>query len=101
VSVAIVGTAGNQAFAPNPVAAAVGDTVMFKNNDSTVHHIVLDDGSADLGEVAPGATSRGAPVRTGNATNFHCVLHTSMVGSINGRSAPEPPPCPDPTGYGC
>ena len=53
VSVAIVGTAGNQAFNPNPVSAAVGDTVMFKNNDSTVHHIVFDDGSADLARLRP------------------------------------------------
>lgn len=101
VSVAIVGTAGNQAFNPNPVTAAIGDTVMFRNNDSTVHHIVFDDGSADLGEVAPGSTSRGAAVRSGNATNFHCVLHSSMVGTINGAKAPEPPPCNDPLGYGC
>lgn len=101
VSVAIVGTSGNQAFNPNPVSAAVGDTVMFKNNDSAVHHIVFDDGSADLGEVAPGSTSRGGAVRSGNATNFHCVLHSSMVGTINGAKAPEPPPCNDPLGYGC
>jgi plastocyanin len=101
VSVAIVGTAGNQAFNPNPVTAAVGDTVMFKNNDSSVHHIVFDDGSADLGEISPGATSRGAAVRGNTATNFHCILHSSMVGTINGQKAPEPPPCPDPLGYGC
>ena len=101
VSVSIVGTAGNQAFNPNPVSAAVGETVVFRNADSTVHHIVFDDGSADLGEVAPGSTSRGAAVRSGIATNFHCVLHSSMVGTINGQKAPEPPPCPDPLGYGC
>jgi plastocyanin len=101
VTVAIVSSTGNQAYRPNPVAASAGDTVMFRNNDTTLHHVVLDDGSADLGDVAPGATSRGVTLRNANATTFHCTIHPSMVGSINGREAPMPPPCPDPSGYGC
>jgi plastocyanin len=101
VTVAIVSSIGNQAYRPNPVAANAGDTVMFKNNDAAMHHIVLDDGSADLGEVAPGAMSRGVAVRNANATRFHCTIHPSMVGSINGSTAPEPAPCSNPYGYGC
>lgn len=101
VVVSIVGSSGNGAFKPNPVAAATGDTVIFRNNDSAVHRIVLDDGSADLGTLTPGSTSRGFTVRSATAAKFHCTNHTSMVGSINGDSAPEPPPCPDPSGYGC
>ncbi len=72
---------------------------MFRNNDSTLHRIVMDDGSGNLGDIAPGATSRGLTVRSASALNFHCTLHSSMVGSINGASAPDPPPCSDP--YGC
>jgi plastocyanin len=101
LTVAIVGSTGNQAYRPNPVAANAGDTVMFRNNDTAMHHIVLDDGSADLGDVGPGATSRGVTLRNANATTFHCSIHPSMVGSINGREAPQPPPCVDPSGYGC
>jgi plastocyanin len=101
VAVNIVGSIGNGAYQPNPVAANVGDTVMFRNSDAAMHHIVLDDGSADLGAVAPGGTSRGFTVRTTSAVNYHCTTHPSMVGSINGSTAPEPPPCPDPYGYGC
>ena len=74
---------------------------MFRNNDSTMHHIVMNDGSADLGEVGPGATSRGVMLRSTAASNYHCTIHPSMVGSINGASAPDPAPCPDPYGYGC
>ena len=59
----------------------------------------MDDGSADLGDIAPGATSRGFTVRSASAFNFHCSLHPSMVGSINGATAPESPACNDP--YGC
>jgi len=99
VTVSVVGSSGNRAYQPNPVLASTGDTVMFRNNDATLHRIVMDDGSADLGDIAPGATSRGFTVRNTSALNFHCTLHPSMVGSINGASAPEPPPCNDP--YGC
>lgn len=101
VTVAIVASTGNTAFQPNPVRANSGDTVIFRNSDSVMHHLVMDDGSADLGNIAPGASSQGMTLRNANATSFHCTLHSSMVGSINGASAPEPPPCLDPYGYGC
>lgn len=101
VAVTIVGSIGNSAYNPNPVAANAGDTVMFRNSDAALHHIVLDDGSADLGAVPPGGTSRGFTVRNATALTYHCINHPSMVGSINGTTAPEPPPCPDPYGYGC
>ena len=101
VTVSIVSSIGNGAYRPNPVMANSGDTVVFRNNDAAMHHIVMDDGSSDLGDVAPGATSRGITLRNASATKFHCTIHTSMVGSINDTVAPEPAPCPDPYGYGC
>jgi plastocyanin len=101
VSVAIVASTGNSAFQPNPVRAVSGDTVVFRNNDTVMHHLVMDDGSGDLGDVMPGATSRGLTLRSANATNFHCTLHSTMVGSINGATAPETPECRDLYGYGC
>jgi plastocyanin len=100
VTVAVVGSVGNTAYQPNPVRASAGDTVMFRNNDAATHRIVMDDGSADLGDVAPGATSRGFTVRSGSALRFHCSIHPSMVGIINGETAPEPP-CIDSSGYAC
>ena len=86
----------SSAFNPNPVPASAGDTIAFKNNDSIVHHIVLDDGSADLGDLAPGATTRSITVK--GAGNFHCTIHSSMVGAINGP-IPDAPPCPAGPGY--
>lgn len=100
VTVNIVGSTGNTSYQPNPVSAKTGDMVMFRNNDGVAHHIVMDDGSADLGTVNPGATSSGFTLRNGSAANFHCTLHPSMVGSING-ALPETPYCSDPYGYGC
>jgi plastocyanin len=93
VTVSIVGTKGNASFVPDPVATSSGDQVMFKNNDLTTavgHHIVMDDGSVDFGNLAPGASSSAKGVGTGG--NFHCVNHPSMVGSINGAVAPTPAP---------
>jgi len=101
VTIAIVASTGNTAFQPNPVKANSGDTVIFRNSDSVMHRLVMDDGSADLGEIGPGAVSRSMVLRSASATNFHCTLHSSMVGSINGAAAPEPPACLDPYGYGC
>ena len=97
VTIAINGTSGSTAFNPNPVAANAGDMVAFKNNDSTMHHIVMNDGSADFGDIAPGATSRAmaAPPKAGN---YHCTIHPTMVGTINGDKAPDAPPCTNP-GY--
>ena len=75
---------------------------MFRNSDATLHHLVFDDGSGDFGEIAPGTTSRGVVVRNANPSTFHCTLHATMVGSINGATAPDTPPCvPDVYGYGC
>lgn len=102
VSVSIVGSSGNTSFSPNPAKANAGDTVTFRNSDVTMHRLVLDDGSGDFGEVAPGSTSRGVVVRNANALTFHCTLHATMVGSINGLTAPDTPPCvADIYGYGC
>jgi plastocyanin len=88
---------GPNAFNPNPVPASAGQTVAFKNNDSTAHHIVLDDGSADLGNMNPGASSPTFTVKTG-ANNFHCTIHSGMVGAINGP-VPDAPPCNSGPGY--
>ena len=95
VTVSIVSSAGNTAYKPNPVMANSGDTVVFRNNDVTMHHIMLDDGSADSGDVNPGATSKGVTLKNSNAARFHCTIHSTMVGTINEASAPPTPPCPD------
>ena len=96
VTVNIVGSSGNKAYSPNPVQVGTGDTLMFRNNDVTTHHVVMDDGSADLGDLAPGA-SKSTTFR-GVAGKFHCTIHSSMVGAVNETTAPEPPECTNP-GY--
>ena len=89
VTVAIVAINGNKSFAPDPVQTG-GLAVIFNNNDTTTHHIVMDDGSVDFGALAPGTPSASKSVPAGG--NFHCMIHPSMVGSINGAVAPDPAP---------
>src|SRR5438067_6621404 len=90
VTVNIVGSTGNTAFSPNPAAASAGQSVAFKNNDGTTHHLVADNGW-DSGNIAPGASSKSLSVTSGSAVNFHCTIHPTMVGSINGATAPAAP----------
>jgi len=100
LTITITSQNGAQSFSPNP-ATAGGMMVVFKNNDSTTHRVVLNDGTLDTGDIAAGATSRAIQMPTGG-TNYHCALHTTMVGAVAGSSGQAPacdgPYC-DPTGY--
>ena len=90
----IVDTAGVTAFMPNPIQAAMGNLLVWMNADSRLHHIVLDDGT-DIGDVLPGQASAPKALATAAPTGFHCTIHPSMVGMINGElPAPAPAPAP-------
>jgi len=98
-TITIVGQNGAQAFTPNP-AAFGGQQVVFKNNDTVTHHVVLNDGSVDTGDIAPGATSR-AVTMPSSGTNYHCSIHTGMIGGVSAVSGDAAPPCTGPycSGY--
>ena len=87
----IVGQNGAPAFSPNP-ASFGGRQVVFKNNDSASHRIVLNDGSVDTGDIAPGATSREVSMPS-SGTNYHCSVHPGMIGSVTAATGGPPPPC--------
>ena len=90
----ILGESGAQSFSPNPGSAAQGAMVVWRNMDNKVHHIVLNDGSLDTGDIAPGASSAALRMAA-NGANYHCTIHPAMVGSIN-RSSGTPPQCDGP-----
>jgi len=91
LTISIVGQLGNSSFSPNP-ADAGGKLVVFKNNDSVTHHVVLNDGSLDVGDIAPGATSRSVTMPV-NGANYHCSIHSNMGGSVDPQGGGAPPPC--------
>jgi plastocyanin len=95
--VSIVGSSGSASFSPNPLQASPSTVVVWKNNDAVTHHIVLDNGSADLGTLAPGDVSTSLTVASTTAMGYHCTIHPSMVGTIGGSAAaavtsPDPAP---------
>jgi plastocyanin len=95
-TISIVRDAGNQSFSPNPGNAPQDATIAWRNNDTVVHRIVMNDGSLDTGNIAPGATSTVFTMRT-NGGNYHCSIHPGMIGSLRASSG-QPPPC---TGIYC
>ena len=105
LTIGIVGLIGPLSFVPNPLQAAIGNTIVWTNNDVLQHDIVLDDGTP-VGNLAPGQSSTPISLTTENAS-FHCTLHPSMTGQITPISIvvdglPVPPdgsqpPMPDPS----
>ena len=80
LTISVVGLLGNLSFAPNPLQAALGNTIVWVNNDLFPHDIVLDNGTP-VGNLAPGQSSIPIPLAT-ETTGYHCTIHPSMVGQI-------------------
>ena len=93
LTIAIVGERGGQSFSPNPATAA-GRRVVFRNNDTVVHRVRLNDLSVDTGDIPAGGTSREI-VMPNTGTNYHCFLHPTMIGAV-GAAASPPPACTGP-----
>ena len=85
---------GVQSFSPNP-AAAGGQMVVFRNADTIVHRVQLNDLSIDTGDIAPSASSRAVQMPAGG-TNYHCSVHPDMIGAVNPAQGGPPPPCVGP-----
>jgi plastocyanin len=91
ITINVTGQAGSLSFSPNP-ASAGGQMTVFRNNDTIVHRVVLNDGTIDTGDIAAGATSRAVQMPR-DGTNYHCSIHPTMIGSVNAQSGGQPPPC--------
>ena len=93
VTINITGQGGRLAFSPNPATVVPGQMVVFKNNDTVTHHVVLDDGTVQTPDIAPGATSAPVAMGTSGSKTYHCTIHPGMVGGFNGAEAEPPPNC--------
>lgn len=93
ITITITRQNGAQSFSPNP-ASAGGQAVVFRNADSIVHRVRLNDGSIDTGDIAPGATSAQVEMPA-TGTNYHCSVHPDMIGAVSGTSG-APPACEGP-----
>ena len=83
VTIAMVGDRGNQSYSPNPTTMRVGQTVAWKNNDSTTHNALEDAGERFASaNVSPGATSSPRTMSAAGTFTYHCTLHPGMVGTL-------------------
>jgi plastocyanin len=82
VTISMVGDRGNQSYAPNPTTMRVGQTVAWKNNDSTAHDATQDASRFQTGTVNAGGTSAPLTMSTAGTFAYHCTLHPGMVGTL-------------------
>ena len=80
ITVEVLGIHGGRSFSPNPSTLPEGQMVIWHNLDIYTHHVLLDNGSVDTGELRPGASS--APMPIGTPGSYHCTIHPAMVGTI-------------------
>ena len=94
VTINVVGINGALSFSPNPASLPAGQMVVWHNVDSITHHVVLNDGSVDTGDLGPGASSQPQAVSAAGGP-YHCSIHPVMVGSVN-QQTPSPTGCQGP-----
>ena len=82
VTIQIVGDRAAQSFSPNPTAMRVGQTVAWKNNDTTAHDATQDASRFQTGTVNAGSTSTPVTMSTAGTFAYHCTIHPGMVGTL-------------------
>ena len=80
-TIAIVGDRGAQSFSPNPGSSGQNQMVVWRNGDNVTHRIVLNDGTFDTGDIAPGASSAARQL-SNDRVNYHSSIHPGMIGSV-------------------
>ena len=89
VTINVVLENGAQSFSPNPATLPAGQMVVWHNIDRVTHRVVLNNGSLDTGDLAPGASSQPMSVNAGGGP-YHCSIHPSMVGTIQPATTDSP-----------
>jgi plastocyanin len=69
------------AFSPAGATVTTGSKVTWTNSDTTAHTVTFDDGSADSGNLAAGATFDHTFASAGTFA-YHCAIHSSMKGTV-------------------
>ena len=88
VTIAIAEVNGPYSFYPSQVTIQPNQVIVWRNDDSVTHHVVLDDGSIETGTLAPGTSSQPLTITAGNRS-YHCAIHPTMVGTVVVNSASE------------
>jgi len=90
LAVPVAGSPGGQvrevsipgkAYAPARLQVLIGDTVVWRNGDSTNHTVTANDGAFDSGYVAPGGSFARVFAKLGRYA-YHCTIHKFMRGVV-------------------
>jgi plastocyanin len=65
-------------FAPQPVAAKVGDVITWTNSDSAPHSATLDNGACSTDPISPGSSASLVFTAPGTYT-YHCKIHPTQM----------------------
>ena len=82
VVITMVGDRAAQSFSPNPTTMRVGQTVAWKNTDTTAHDATQDASKFQTGTVNAGATSNALTMSAAGTFTYHCTIHPGMVGTL-------------------
>jgi len=90
VAITIVPGAGvppNKGFTPDNITVLIGvnNTVIWTNNDSSIHTVTANDGSFDSGYLNTGASYTYTFTQPG-VYEYHCQVHPWMIGSVTVKS---------------
>jgi plastocyanin len=81
ITIDVIGINGARSFSPNPATVPPGQTVVWRNIDTTTHRMVLNDGRLDTGNIPPGGVS--SPMTLAAPGGYHCTIHPEMIGTIS------------------
>jgi plastocyanin len=70
------------AFDPAEIAIAVGDSVVFHNEDGFAHTAQAEDGSFDTGDIGGDASSDAVTFDEPGTYPFFCGIHNYMTGTV-------------------
>ena len=71
----------NSAFTPASVTVMETGSILWVNNDGTLHTVTADDGSFDSGDIQPGG-SFGLTFTAIGPHPYHCKYHPEMTGLV-------------------
>ena len=80
--ITITGQNGGMSYSPASANAKVGQTVIWRNADSTDHTATANNGAFNTGVIAPGGQSSLLMGSAGNF-NYRCGIHPAMTGSLS------------------
>jgi OOP family OmpA-OmpF porin len=69
----------NFAFSPSTLTAKVGETITFKNEDTTQHNVKIN--GQESGPIDPGKDWT-VKIDKAGAYPFSCTIHPSMTGQL-------------------